>query len=112
MNRDHLVLSDELQTPYPSQLATRNNNLAHLGVPVSMYMSNVLSMVAQREAAALEYSLHPPGGALALPAAAELELLPAAKKQRVLPDTGLHLRSDWHGMPAGTMLPAGMVVYK
>jgi len=43
---------------------------------------------------------------------AELGLLPAAKKQRVLPDAGLYLHSVWLGIPAGTMVLSGMIVFK
>ena len=42
----------------------------------------------------------------------ELGLLPAAKKQCVLPDAGLYLNSVWLGIPAGTMVLSGMIVFK
>jgi len=29
----------------------------------------------------------------------------------VLPDTGLYLNIDWLGTSAGTMVPAGMIVF-
>jgi len=35
-----------------------------------------------------------------------------AKQQRVLLDIGMGLDCDWRGIPAGTMLPAGKVVFR